>query len=89
MSFFVVPVDIPPLPGMNIDHFLTVDLEDVKLFVSRDELLNLIQWTEIHKITSIQGIISAKFLVGAKITPPLQALVFQVVTDQRSIMNNF
>jgi len=57
VSFLVVPVDIPALAGVDVDHFLPVDFEHVKLFLLRDELLDFIQRAEIHEVSCVYCII--------------------------------
>ena len=65
VAFLVVPVYVPSLAYVNIGHLLTINLVNRQLLFFRNELVDLGDRLEIHKVACVYCVIDTKLLVCA------------------------
>ena len=53
-----------------------------------DVVIHLVQWGVKQKLASVDGVVVSIFEVRAGLSPALQALVFDVIKDQRCVVHH-
>jgi len=86
----VVPVDVPPLPNVNVRHLFPVNLVESQFVGVRvDEGVESVEGSKVHEVACVDGVVDAELFMDAEVPSPLFTLVLNVVRYQTPIMHYF
>lgn len=89
LSLGVVPVDVPSLAEVDVEHLLLEDLVEGQMVLLVDVLVHFHDGLEIHEVTCVNGNVGSKLMVSAKIATTLKATIFKIVDNKRPVVDNF